>query len=121
MPKVFGRDPMVWTAAAAAIVQFISAFFLPLSVDQQGVIAAVAIALFGFFGAATLHDGTWAAAGLSVLKALIALGLAFGLSWAPEQQATVMITVQALLTLALRRQVTAPVDASGQLIGARAL
>lgn len=119
--KIFGRDPLAWTAAIAAAVQFISAFLIPVSIEQQGVIAAVAIAIFGFIGAAKLHDGTWAAAAVVTVKALIALGIAFGLHWAPEQQATIMVAVQAVLTLLVREQVTAPVNAAGQDIGSRAL
>lgn len=121
MNKVFGRDPLAWTAAIAAVVQFVSAFFIPVSVEQQGTIAGVAIALFGFIGAAKLHDGTWAAAAVALVKALIAVGLAYGLHWAPEQQATVMVAVQTVLTLITREQVTAPVTADGRLIGSRAL
>lgn len=119
--KVFGRDPLAWTAALAALVQFISAFVIHVSIEQQGVIAAVAVAVFGFIGAAKLHDGTWAAAAVTVVKALIALGLAFGLHWGPEQQSTILLVVQAVLTLFVREQVTAPVTSSGQDIGARAL
>lgn len=121
MGKVFGRDPLAWTAAIAAVVQFVSAFFIPVSVEQQGAIGAVAIALFGFIGAARLHDGTWAAAAVVLVKAMIAVGLAYGLHWAPEQQATVMFGIQAVLTLITREQVTAPITSSGQDIRARAL
>lgn len=119
--KIFGRDPLAWTAALAAIVQFVSAFFVHVSVEQQGVISAAAVTIFGFIGAARLHDGTWAAAAVTVVKALIALGLAYGLHWAPEQQSTVLLAVQAILTLFVREQVTAPVNAAGQTIGSRAL
>jgi membrane associated rhomboid family serine protease len=119
--KVFGRDPLAWTTAIAALVQFLCAFVFHVSVEQEGVIAAVALAVFGVIGAVALHDGTWAAALMSLVKAGIAVGLAFGLHWAPEQQATVMFAVQAFLTLIVREQVTAPVNAAGQTIGARAL
>lgn len=119
--KVFGRDPLAWTAAIAALIQFVSAFVIHVSIEQQGVIAAVAVAVFGFIGAAKLHDGTWAAAAVTLVKAGIALGLAFGLHWDPEQQSTILLAVQAFLTLFVREQVTAPIDAAGRNIGARAL
>lgn len=118
--KILGRDPIVWSTAVAAVVQFISAFIVHVSAEAQGSIAAVAIAVLGFIAAASLHDGTWAQAGMTVIKALIALGLAFGLKWTPEQQAEVMFLVQATLSFLVRDQVTAPVTASGQVIGATA-
>lgn len=121
MGKVFGRDPLAWTTAISALVAFLCAFVFHVTVDQQGVISAVALAVFGVIGAVALHDGTWAAALISLVKAGIALGLAFGLHWAPEQQATVLFAVQAVLHLLLREQVTAPVDAAGRNIGSRAL
>lgn len=119
--KVLGREPILWTTAVAAIVQFISAFFVPVSADQQGVIAAVAIAVLGFVGAVQLHDGTWAQAFTVVIKALIALAVAFGLHWAPDQQMIFMGLVQAALALIVRQQATAPVTASGQTIGSGSL
>jgi membrane associated rhomboid family serine protease len=119
--KVFGRDPLAWTTAIAALVQFLSAFVFHASVEQEGVIAAVSLAVFGVIGAIALHDGTWAAAVIALVKAGIALGLAYGLAWAPEQQATVMFAVQAVLTLIVRNQVTAPVNVNGENIGSRAL
>lgn len=119
--KIFGRDPLAWTTAIAALVQFLCAFVLHVSAEQEGVIAGVALAVFGVIGAIALHDGTWAAALMALVKAGIAVGLAFGLHWAPEQQATIMFAVQAVLTLLVRTQVTAPVNAMGQNVGSRAL
>lgn len=121
MTKVFGRDPILWTTAAAAVVQAFSAFILPVSIEAQGAIAGFTLALLGLMGAAALHDGTWAAALVALLKAGIAVGLAFGLSWSPEQQAEAMFFIQAVLSLLVRQQVVAPVDASGARIGSRAL
>lgn len=121
MGKVFGRDPIVWTTAIAAAVQFVCAFLIHVTPEQEGVIAGVALAVFGLIGAAALHDGTWAAALIALVKAGIAVGLAFGLHWAPEQQATIMFAVQAVLALVVRNQVVAPVTAAGQRLPARAL
>jgi hypothetical protein len=119
--KVFGRDPLAWTTAIAALVQFLCAFVFHVSTEQEGVIAALALAVFGIIGAVALHDGTWAAALIAMVKAGIAVGLAFGLHWAPEQQATIMFAVQAVLTLIVRNQVIAPVNAAGERLPARAL
>jgi intracellular septation protein A len=115
--KILGRDPLAWTAAAAALIQFVSAFFIHVSIEQQGLITAVAVAIFGFIGAAALHDGTWVAAIVVVFKTAIAAGIAFGLGWTAEQQSVAMLAIAAVLTLATRKEVTAPVTASGETIG----
>lgn len=119
--KIFGREPVYWTTAAAVVVQFISAFFIPVSADQQGIIAAVAIAVLGFIGAWQLHDGTWAQTFVVLVKTLVALAVGFGLHWAPDQQMIFMGLVQAVLALFVHQQVTAPVTADGRTIGRGAL
>lgn len=111
--RIFGRDPVIWTTLVAAVVQFVSAFLIQVPSAAQGAIGAVAVALFGFIGAWKLHDGSWAQVGTVLLKALIALGLAFGLKWTADQQAEAMFLVQAVLALLVRQQVTAPVTALG--------
>lgn len=112
--RIFGREPVIWTTVVAAAVQFVSAFLIHVPDAAQGAIAAVAVAVFGAIAAFQLHDGTWAQAGIVVIKALIALGLAFGLKWSADQQAEAMFLVQALLALVVRHQVTAPVTALGE-------
>lgn len=111
--KIFGRDPILWTTAIAAFVQFLTAYVFHLDVTAQGAAAAASIALFGIIGAVMLHDGTWAAATTTVIKTLIALGLALGLKLSPDLQSEIMLMVQGVLALLVRQQVTAPVAADG--------
>jgi hypothetical protein len=51
---------------------------------------------------------------MGVLKALLALGLAFGLKWSPDMQSTVMVAVTALAAMFVRTQVAAPVNAGSK-------
>lgn len=114
MTKILGRDPVLWLAAVAAAVQFISAFFTPVDIETQGIIAAATLAAVGFIQAVIVRDGSAVPALIGLFKAAVAVGVAFGMSWSPEQQAMVMLFVQAVLSLMVRREVTAPVNAAGQ-------
>jgi phosphatidylglycerophosphate synthase len=93
--KIWGREPTVWLALIAALVQAISGFFFHLTDEQQGVLNAVAAAVLGF------------------VKALFALGLAFGAHWAPDKQSLVMVLITAVFAAFVRQQVVAPVDSEG--------
>jgi hypothetical protein len=114
--KIFGRDPVLWLGLVAAIVQFVSAFLTPISIETQGLIAAFSLAIVGVIQAIVVRDGSAVPAVTGLFKAGIALGLAFGLKWTPEQQAEVMFMVQAVLGLLVRPQVVAPIDARGQVV-----
>lgn len=103
------RDPVVSLNLVAATVMMVSAFFFPLSVDQQGVINALALAVVGVLAAFRTSDGQLPAL-LGGFKALMALGLAFGLHLAPEQQAVALTFVAAVTALWIRPQVS-PKDA----------
>lgn len=114
--KIFGRDPVLWLALVAGVVQFVSAFLTPISIETQGVIAAFALAIVGVIQAVVVRDGSAVPAVTGLFKAAIALGLAFGLKLSPEQQAEIMFMVQAVLSLLVRPAVTAPIDARGQVV-----
>jgi ABC-type iron transport system FetAB permease component len=45
--KILGREPALILAAVAAVIQLLSAFLLPLSSGQQGVLNALAVAIVG--------------------------------------------------------------------------
>jgi hypothetical protein len=111
---IFGREPAAWLALVAALVQGISAFFFPLTVDQQGVINALAVAAVGLITAVIVKSDNVLPAITGVGKALLALGLAFGLNWSPDAQSAAMILVTAVAAFAIRDRVTAPVNAQGQ-------
>jgi hypothetical protein len=105
--KWFGRDPVWYTNLFAAAVMGLSTFLLPLTKDQQGGLNAVALALAGAIIAWRVSDGQLALV-VNLFKALVALGLAFGLHLTQEQQLVLMTLVTAVGSGFIRTQVGAP-------------
>lgn len=106
--KLFGREPALWSAFAASAIAMFSAFILPLSVDQQGVLNAVVAAVLGVVTAVVLKSDGLSAAILGLAKAAIAVGIAFGLAWSPETQAVVMTFAATVTGMFVRTQEVAP-------------
>lgn len=111
--RLFGREPAVWLALAAAAVQLVSAFFLPLTDVQQGSLNAVAVAAVGFLTAWQVSKERALPAVLGVIQAALALGLSFGWHLSPERQAVIMSVAAAIVAMFVRTQVEAPVDREG--------
>lgn len=109
--KIFGREPALVLGLIAAAVQLFSAVVLPLTVEQQGVLNAVAVAVIGFATAAAVSVEKAAPAVLGVVQAVLACALAFGLALAPETQGAIMAFVTALVSAFARTQVVAPTPA----------
>jgi ABC-type enterochelin transport system permease subunit len=106
------REPaLLILGLIAAVVQMVSAFLFPLTIDQQGVLNAVAVAIAGVITAAMVRSDQLAPAVLGAVQAILALGLAFGLNLAPEQQSVVMTFTAAVVAMFIRTQVQAPVPA----------
>jgi hypothetical protein len=110
--KIFGREPALILGLLAAAVQLFSATVLPLTVDQQGVLNAVAVAVLGFATAAAVSAEKAAPAVLGVVQAVLACALAFGLALDPAVQGAVMAFTTALVSAFVRTQVVAPVPAA---------
>lgn len=110
---ILGREPAYWLALGSGLIAFISAAVFPLTTDQQGYLNAGVAALFGLITAGFLAGEKSVAAIVGFFKALIAIGLAFGLTWSPEVQSTAMILVELVLTgVLVRPHVVAPVKSS---------
>jgi hypothetical protein len=107
------RDPALWLGLAAAAVQLVAAFLFPLTVEQQALLNAAAVAVAGVITAFAVRRDGQAAALVGFAQAAIALGLGFGLDWGPEKQAAAMAIVTALAAAFVRTQVTAKVTAVG--------
>lgn len=112
MGKIFGREPAVVLGLVAALVQLLSATFMDWSVDQQGYINAAAVAVAGLITAWAVSEEALFAALSGVVKAVIALALAFGLALSPDLQSSIMVAVTAIGAFFVRTQVTASVAAS---------
>ena len=110
--KIFGREPALILGVIASAIQLVSATVLPLSVEQQGVLNAVAVAVFGFVTAWAVSAEKAAPAVLGLVQAVLACALAFGLHLEPATQGAVMAFATALVSAFVRQQVVAPVPAA---------
>lgn len=111
---IWGREPATWLALFAAIVQGVSGFFFHLTDNQQGVLNAVAVAFFGLVTAIAVKGDYLLPGILGFVKAMLALGLAFGLHMTSANQSVIMILAGAIVTAFVRTQVVAPVSPAGQ-------
>lgn len=104
---IFKREPALWLNLFATLVAWLSTWLLHLTPEQQSVLNGVAYAVMGIIIAAMTGDGLSAAI-LGFFKALIALGLGFGLHLSDDMQATVLSLVAAVTSMFIRTQVIAP-------------
>lgn len=108
--KLFGREPAQWIQLASGVLVFLTPI-LGLTAEVNGAVIAVLTAIFGVATgfAVSAEKGAPMVAGL--IKALIALALAFRLNIDPEIQAGLMVMVEAGVAWYLRTQVVAKVPA----------
>lgn len=104
---ILKREPVLTLSLIAAIIQLGSATLLHLSVDQQGVLNAVAVAVMGLVAAWHVSGGAAAAALSGLAKAVLALALAFGVHLSADLQSSAMVFVSAATAFWLRTQVVA--------------
>lgn len=115
--KIFGREPAVLLGlVGSAIALFVALFGARLSLDGDFTAVAMAVvsAALGFYSAWATKD-TLLGVSVGLVKALISLGLYFGLDMSVELQASVMLFVEALVGFWQRTQtspVADPVDPS---------
>lgn len=105
------REPALILGLIAAIVQVVSAFVFHLTVDQQGTLNAVAVAVAGLLTALSVKSEQLAPLILGLVQAVIAVGLAFGLVLSPDNQSVIMSLAAAVVAMFVRSVVVAPVPA----------
>lgn len=110
---IFGREPALFLALAAAVIYFASLFLFDLSTDQQGVLNLVVGAGVAVVGAVTVAREKLAAALLGLAQAGVGAAVAFGLNLSPDHQAGIMVLVATVIGFFTRTQVTAPVNENG--------
>ena len=108
---IFGREPALLLGLISALVQFLSATFLPLTDTQQGVVNVVAGAVVAVVLAWQVSAEKAAAALVGLVQALVAAVLAFGLDLSAATQSSIMVLVVAAASFFIRTQVVAPVPA----------
>lgn len=102
----FKREPALWLALFASAVQMFSAFVLNLTIEQQGVLNAVAVAVAALVTAIMVQSEQMVPTILGVLKAVLALFIAFGLALSPDNQAIIMTFATAAVAMFVRTQVS---------------
>lgn len=107
--KILGREPMQWLGLLSAAVALFSAIVFPLSIEQQGALIAVVEVVLGIAGAFAVSAEKAAPFVAGLVKAILALALAFGAAISPEAQGSIMAFVAAGVAWYLRTQVTAQV------------
>ena len=98
-------------ALVSSVIMLLSVA-LHLTAGQQGAINAVAAALVGLITSISVAKDGGLALIVGLIKAAVALGIAFGLNWTPEVQAMVMTVATTVVQLFVRTQVTAKVPAT---------
>lgn len=107
--RIFGREPVAIMAFISSAIAVFSSFVIELSDEQQGVLNAVTVALFGFIAAALLQRDRLVPAVTGLIKAVLAVAISFGLHMTPEQQGLILTLVAGAAALLIRPQVTASV------------
>lgn len=110
--RPFGREPALWLALISSVIMFVSAFFLPLTIDQQGVLNAASVAGFGLLTAWFAVKDGMSAAILGFIKAVLAVAVSFGIQLSPDKQSTIMVLASGITAMFIRTQMTPPVKAT---------
>lgn len=111
--RLLGREPAQWIQLASGVLVFLTPI-LGLAADQNGAVIAVITAAFGIATGLAVSAEKAAPMVAGLLKALIALALAWRLDLSPEMQAGLIVMVEAGVAWYLRTQVSAPVGANGE-------
>jgi hypothetical protein len=106
-PSIFGREPALLLGIISGAIALVSSTVFTLTVEQQGVLNAVAAALLGLVVAIRVRGGTWAAALLALVKATIALVLAFKFALSPDTQSAIVFLTEMIVAYATRQVVAA--------------
>lgn len=106
--KLFGRDPALWAALAAAIISALGSFTFHLSIDQEGALNGIVAAGLGIAVWAVTKDGGPALI-LGLVKAVLVAAAAWHFNLAADKQVVLMSVVSAAVAMFVRTQVGAPV------------
>lgn len=102
------REPVQWLSAISGLL-LVVAPALPISDVQHGAVNAAILALGGFATALAVSGDKAAPLAAGLIKAIIAVALAWHLNFSPDAQAGVLVFLEAGVAFYLRTQVTAPV------------
>lgn len=109
-PKIFGRDPALWSALFASAVSALGTFVFHFNTDQEGALNAVFAAIMGIVVWLVTKDGAPALI-LGLAKAIFMAAAAWHFNVPPDQQTVLMLLLSSIIAMFVRSQVTAPVPA----------
>ena len=109
--KIFGREPALWAGLINTAVYVLGATVFHLSIKQESLAIAITAAVLGFAVALSTHDGVSAAI-LGLVKAVLAVGLGYGLKLDADKQAFLLSAAATLSAMFVRTQATARVPAT---------
>lgn len=109
--KIFGREPALWAGLINTAVYVLGATVFHLSIKQESLVIAITAAALGFAVALSTHDGVSAAI-LGLVKAVLAVGLGYGLKLDADKQAFLLSAAATLSAMFVRTQATARVPAT---------
>lgn len=104
--KILGREPALWLATFASIVQLGSQFIWHLSDTQQGALNAFAVVLVGVLTALAVDHEKLVPAIMGALGALLSVGMSFGWHLDPQSQSVIMSAAAGIIAMFVRTQVT---------------
>lgn len=104
----FGREPAAWLQLASGLLILVSPV-LALNGEMQGALNALLTAVFGFLTMVFVAREKALPLVTGLIKAAIAVALAFRLDLDPETQVALMVGIEAVAAFFLRTQVVAPV------------
>lgn len=106
------REPALFLISLLApIVQTVAAFAFVDNGEVQGVVNAAAVAVAGALTAAVVRSDKLVPAITGAVTAVLAVAVAFGLDWTPEQQALLVVPITMIAGYVVRDRVEAPVPA----------
>lgn len=108
--RIVGREPAVFWAMVATLVQAVLLLF-PWSDETHGVVNAAVLAAAGLATAAYVSVDAALPALVGFIKAIFAVLLAFGLHLPDTTQVAVLAIVAAVMAFFVRQNVTVPVPA----------
>lgn len=111
---LFGREPAAIAAVVRAAIALLAAFFVPLTLEQQGALNAAAAAGLGLIVAFTVKAEKALPLLLGLVEAVVYLAVSFGWQVTAERQALIVAFAAAIVAVWTRDRVTAPVDEAGQ-------
>lgn len=110
--KIFGREPAFYVGLVEAVLAVLLSWNqFSLTADTVGAIMAVVTAALGFYTAYVTHD-TLLGVGVGLVKALIALFVAYGLRFDTNQTAAIIGLATIVLGAWNRTQTKPLVNAS---------